>query len=285
MKGNFIFDLEDIKKAFRYQKCWYSMTLDERKLVKNNKNFLSTCQGQTCVIVGAGPMSGKDISPDYAIVSLNNAGLKSIKNIPVSYLVMLDSIYFANTQFQYKDYANFDGSIPTLITSISNYRNLTDRSGVCMPVNQDLFIDSGSLPFLLNESKVNCLPSYTKLDQAIPRVANVMVLAIAAMIYLGFSRIILEGCQGNWASFNPNDSYETKKRAFYRSDLEVPNISSETIVDRFARDINLREWTTAFTMYDYVRYVYFCLECLSQDAYEKGLVIENRTPNSYLDMF
>jgi hypothetical protein len=285
MKGNLIFALRDIKKAFRYQKCWYSMTLAERRLVKNNKNFLSTRLGQTCVIVGAGPISGKEILPDYAIVSLNNAGLKTIKNIPVSYLVMLDSIYFSNTQFQFNDYANFDGSIPTLITSISNYRNIRDRAGVCMPVNQDLFIDSGSLPFLLNESKVHCMPSYTKLDQSIPRVANVMVLAIAAMIYLGFSRIILEGCQGNWASFNPNDSYEAKKRSFYRSDLAVPNISTKMNADRFTRDINLREWTSAFTMYDYVRYVYFCLECLAKEANEKGVYIENRTPNSYLDMF
>jgi hypothetical protein len=284
MKDTFL-DCDKLKKFWNLKKCWYSLTANERKVIRRNRRFEGVGNGKTCVIIGAGPISGKEISPDYAIVSLNNAGLKSIKNIPVSYLVMLDSIYFANTQFQFNDYANFDGSIPTLITSISNYRNIRDRSGVCMPVNQDLFIDSGSLPFLLNESKVHCMPSYTKLDQSIPRVANVMVLAIATMIYLGFSRIILEGCQGNWASFNPNDSYETKKRAFYRSDLEVRNISSKRIADRFARDNNLREWTSAFTMYDYVRYVYFCLECLSQDAYEKGLVIENRTPNSYLDMF
>ena len=112
MKDTFL-DCDMLKKFWNFKKCWYSLTANERKVIRKNRRFEGLGNGKTCVIVGAGPMSGKEISPDYAIVSLNNAGLMSIKNIPVSYIVMLDSIYFANTQFQYKDYQITSKTMPS----------------------------------------------------------------------------------------------------------------------------------------------------------------------------
>lgn len=255
---------------------------------------------QSCLIIGPGNRS-RSFEGEYDyVIHLNQSQSRSFSSKKLT--VLLDSSYFNPDSTNYQFTSGLLSSGQKSLITVT--RNLIDASAllqksVFLAYSSDLVIPFGRLPSLFGPSAFRYahLANYYDARGATYSPSNVLCLALSAALYLGFSRIDIDGCTGEWLRYPINcdrydietgmysSSYLLAKREHYLMISSKISQSREKAACKLLRNPISQQFTSYYTLMDYCRYIHFYLHHLAQAALSHGSVICNHSVNSYLDMF
>lgn len=267
----------------------------EAHLLSRNKKLANSARGRTCTIIGSGIASSSQLHND--IISLNDA-YRNYTFSPslLKYVIHLDSArYHVDSDKQYS--MLYDGC-PTsahFLTTIYNYRLTTlplPRHFFCHPQQ---YISQIDMPSVFNNhlrphSYYSRRYNITDFSSVLLHPVNVLGLALSWAIYLGYSTIILDGCQCNWSAHHTTQDYIGVKSKFYSN----TNLLNETHYDLGRQTSQqcyplrgrLDEWSSNYTLIDYSRHTLFYLYLLSRLGHSSDTQILSNSPESFLqDIF
>jgi hypothetical protein len=268
---------------------------DEGSLLAANKYIANSASGLTCTIIGSGVASSAQINND--IISLNDA-FKNYSFSPslLKYVVHLDtSRYQSDCDYGIDTLYEICPLSTSFLTTVYNYRCASrslPRHFICHPQQ---IISQSDMPSIFNNimsedeyffSRYNLSDFSATLLHPI----NVLGLALAWAIYLGYSTIFIDGCQCSWSAHHSTQDFIGQKTRFYANTNLLNQSHYERSISatrqRYPLRGSLDEWSSNFTLIDYSRHTLFYLYLLNRLSQARGAMIKNLSPLSYLqDVF
>lgn len=220
--------------------------LKYKTLIKRNLKFKNIHKGETCYILGNGPslseldvglLEGKNIITVNAMV-----GTPMFDELKPMYHCLLDRAVFKKAKTE------FVNRVRSTDTTFFFHRKIVDEIGIF----DNTYYTFGTL-----------MPTSKKLQLDLTKntstFINVLPYSIMIAIYMGFSKIVLLGCDFSF--------FASRKNAhFYEKNKDVKR--EETLFqDLFGSAIACQQYQYLF---DYAK--------------EKNIILLNATPNSFLDV-
>lgn len=248
------------------------------ELLKKNKLFKNKYQGKRCFILGNGPSLKYETRlrelEDEIVFTVNQSYRSTIFNeVKSNFHLMMDPLFF-----------ELDKSKPEEKEVLDMIIKCSENPEIQMifPVNHINYIQNNfSSKRHIYISGKSYLPDafHGKFDMCceLPRFRNVIQFAIACAIYMGFSQIIILGCDmtgllDNYIKRSPNDYLEKFSHIYEYTENE--NKRMKTVHSMYSNEFMLSGFAKMFTDY----------RILSEWCNKHKVVLLNATQETALDM-
>lgn len=185
---NFLWKLQFIKGKF--MRSATNLLLERNKILKN------THKGETCFILGNGPSLKTESRiaevAKYQVFTVNQFYRSNLFEIvQPNYHIMIDPLFF-----------NLDSSIPSELETLNWMQKVSLKKEIKLifPVDHTKFVkenitDRDDIIYVKNRYRLNEKYLYGfNMSEYLPGAYNVVLAAMYCAIYMGFTRIVLLGC-------------------------------------------------------------------------------------------